>query len=82
MSEKVKKISDEELGAISGGQKYNIGNIPVYVSDYPDGPAFVILNIGDYLVTDGQSCWSSGILWRHVYTAYGAGWVNGALVGY
>ena len=35
---------------------------------------------GDYLVTDGQSSWVGGVNWCHVYTAYGEGYVNGAVL--
>jgi hypothetical protein len=72
------KLSDEKLDAVSGGQKYNIGNIPVPVHPYPNGPVLFVLTMGDYLVTDGQVIWRDGVSWHHVFTAYGEGCVNGS----
>ena len=74
----LEKLSDEKLDAVSGGQKYNIGNIPVPVHPYPNGPVLFVLTMGDYLVTDGQVIWRDGMSWHHVFTAYGEGCVNGS----
>ena len=58
-------------------KKYNIGNIPVPVRPYPNGPILYTLTMGDYLVTDGQVIYRDGIQWCHVFTAYGEGCVDG-----
>ena len=49
----IEKLKDGELDEVSGGTKYNIGNIPVPVRPYPNGPILYTLTMGDYLVTDG-----------------------------
>lgn len=74
----LEKLHDDKLDEVSGGQKYNIGNIPVPVHPYPDGPVLYVLTMGDYLVTDGQVIWKNGTSWHHVFTAFGEGCVNGA----
>ena len=53
----VEKLKDEALNEVSGGQKYNVGNIPISVHPYPNGPVLYVLTMGDYLVTDGQVIW-------------------------
>ena len=73
----LEKLKDEALGEASGGQKYNVGNIPISVHPYPNGPVLYVLGPGDYLVTDGQVIWRDGVPWNHVYTAFGEGCVNG-----
>ena len=73
----LEKLKDEALGEASGGQKYNVGNIPIPVHPYPNGPVLYVLGPGDYLVTDGQVIWRDGVPWNHVYTAFGEGCVNG-----
>jgi hypothetical protein len=72
----MEKLNESALDEVSGGQKYNIGNIPVPIHPYPNGPVLYYLRQGDYLVTDGQSLWRDGVQWCHVYTAYGEGCVN------
>ena len=32
----VEKLKDEALNEVSGGQKYNVGNIPISVHPYPN----------------------------------------------
>jgi len=73
----IEKLKDGELDTVSGGKKYNIGNIPVPVRPYPNGPILYTLTMGDYLVTDGQVIYRDGIQWCHVFTAYGEGCVDG-----
>ena len=73
----IEKLNDDKLDEVSGGQKYNIGNIPVPVSPYPNGPVIFTLTMGDYLVTDGQTLWRDGVQWFHVFTAYGEGCIPG-----
>ncbi|MCR5842922.1 MAG: hypothetical protein K6G66_03090 [Oscillospiraceae bacterium] len=73
----IEKLNDNALDEVSGGQKYSIGNVPVPVHAYPNGPVLVTLYMGDYLTTDGQTQWSGGTLWYHVYTAYCEGCVDG-----
>ena len=73
----IEKLKDGELDEVSGGTKYNIGNIPVSVYAYPCGPVLYTLTMGDYLVTDGQFQWKNGIQWFHVYTAFGEGCIDG-----
>ena len=43
----IEKLHDDKLDEVSGGQKYNIGNIPVPVHPYPDGPVLYVLTMGE-----------------------------------
>ena len=73
----IEKLKDGELDEATGGTKYNVGNIPVPVHPYPNGPILYYLTPGDYLVTDGQVIVRDGVRWCHVFTAYGEGCVDG-----
>ena len=73
----IEKLQDSELDAVSGGTKYNVGDIPVPVHSYPNSPVLYYLTLGDYLVTDGQVIWRDGVKWCHVFTGYGEGCVDG-----
>ena len=74
----IEKLKDGELDEVSGGKKYNVGNLPVPVRPYPNGPILYHLTMGDYLVTDGQVIVRDGVRWCHVYTAYGEGCIDGS----
>lgn len=74
----LKKLDENELDAVSGGTKYNVGNnIDVY--SRPGAGYMITLTPGDFFVTDGTISWVNGTPWSHVYTAYGNGYICGAL---
>ena len=45
------KLNDNALDGVSGGQKYSIGNVPVPVHAYPNGPVLVTLYIHNLILS-------------------------------
>ena len=76
----IQKLKDDDLDAVGGGRKYEIGGTPVNVYDAPGGRLRHVLYRGDFFVTDGQYAWANGICWYHVYLASGEGFVDGRVL--